>query len=140
MYVRDLIELAGRASDDVDRDPVGEPRTRERRDPAERIAVVHRARDLLRRLGEENSSIDRLFLFADIANHEDDAEQLSAPVPDRSGAVGDGDLSAVAAAKHRVIREAHDHAALEDLLHGILDREAGLLVEDRKHLVNVAAD
>src|SRR3569832_2664409 len=123
MYVRDLLELAGRAIDDVDRDPVGEPRTRERRDPAERIAVIHRARDLLGRLGEEDSQIDRLYLFADIAKHEDDAEQLSPPVPDRRGAVGDRDLSAVAAAEHRVIREAHDHAALEDLLHGILDQK-----------------
>src|SRR3569623_331363 len=43
MYVRDLLELAGRAIDDVDRDPVGEPRTRERRDPA----MIQRATELL---------------------------------------------------------------------------------------------
>src|SRR3569623_503615 len=104
MYVRDLLELAGRAIDDVDRDPVGAPRTRARRAPAARIAVIHRARDLLGRRGEEDSPIERLFLFADIAKHEDDAEQLSPPVPDRRRAVGERDLSAVAAAKHRVIR------------------------------------
>src|SRR5690606_32188461 len=81
---------------------------------------------------------NRLFgapLFGHVAEHQHGPDRL-VPVPgaNRGAAVGDRDLGAVAPEQHGVVGEADDVARAHHHVHRVLDRAAGLFVDNAEHL------
>ena len=136
---RDLADPAVGAVDDADADPVRQLRHRELRDRRKRGLVVRRRDELLGRTGEERAAQHLALLLAGVAEHEDHAVDRSIDAPDRCGAVVDLGHRTVAPPQHGVVREADDDTLAKHLVDGVLDDAAGLLVEDREHVVQRAA-
>ena len=107
-------------------------------DPAVRAKPVHADGRVLEEIDQLAFAARQPLLgFAPnrhIAEHQHDADDVTAAVAYRRGAVVDGPLASVAADQHRVVGQSDDLAELQDLFDRIVDRLARVLVDDAEDL------
>ena len=74
----------------------------------------------------------RLPMIGCIAKHQDNSDQIALVIKNRGSAVLDRSQRAVSVLQHGMVRQPHNLSLLQYLLHRVLARLVGVLMEDRE--------